>query len=197
MAANHHVLGTNRPRVDAALKATGRAIYLHDIHLPGMLECKLLKSPFAHAKILRIDTSKAEKLPGVKAVCTGKDFRGWTWGWMPKTRDEPPLAVDRVRYLAEAVAAVAAADEDTAEEAMELIRVEYEELPGVFDPEEAMKEGAPQVHDYVENNLSWDFHMDFGDVDKAFAESDLVHEDRFETGRVITGYLEPPAAVAY
>jgi 4-hydroxybenzoyl-CoA reductase alpha subunit len=194
--ADYSVIGKRVPRIDGRVKATGEAKYAADYDMPGMLWCKILRSPHPHAKILNIDTSRAEKLPGVKAICTGKDFKGWTWGWMPKTRDEPPLAVDKVRYLAEAVAAVAAVDEDTAEEATELIKVEYEELPGVFDPEEAMKEGAPQIHDYVENNQSWDFHMDFGDVDKAFAESDLVHEDRFETGRVITGYLEPPAAVA-
>jgi 4-hydroxybenzoyl-CoA reductase alpha subunit len=194
--ADYSVIGKRVPRIDGRVKATGEAKYAADYDMPGMLWCKILRSPHPHTKILNIDTSRAEKLPGVKAICTGKDFKGWTWGWMPKTRDEPPLAVDKVRYLAEAVAAVAAVDEDTAEEATELIRVEYEELPGVFDPEEAMKEGAPQIHDYVENNQSWDFHMDFGDVDKAFAESDLVHEDRFETGRVITGYLEPPAAVA-
>src|SRR4030042_969670 len=135
-------------------------------------------------------------LPGVKGVLTGKDFKGWRWGWMPKTRDEAPVADDKVTYLAEAVAAVAAVDEDTAEEATGLIKVDYEELPGVFGPEEAMKEGAPKVFDHVENNISWEFHMDFGDVEKAFREADLVREERFETGRVITGYLEPPAAVA-
>ena len=192
----YSVIGKRIPRIDGRVKVTGEARYAADFELPGMLWCKILRSPYAHAKILNVDTSRAERLPGVKAVCTGKDFGGWTWGWMPKTRDEPPLAVDKVRYLAEAVAAVAAVDEDTAEEATELIKVEYEELPGVFDPEEAMKEEAPQVHDYVENNLSWEFHMDLGDVEKGFREADLVHEDRFETGRVITGYLEPPAAVA-
>ncbi|MBN1849599.1 MAG: molybdopterin-dependent oxidoreductase [Deltaproteobacteria bacterium] len=192
----YSVIGKRIPRVDGRVKVTGEARYAADYSMPGMLWCKMLRSPYPHARIVSIDTSRAEKLPGVKGVLTGKDFNGWTWGWMPKTRDEPPLAVDKVRYLAEAVAAVAAIDEDTAEEATELIKVEYEELPGVFDPEEAMKEGAPRVHDYVKNNLSWDFHMDFGDVDKGFGEADLVREDRFETGRVITGYLEPPAAVA-
>jgi len=93
-------------------------------------------------------------LPGVKAAVTAKDFGGWTWGWMPATRDEPPLAVDKVRYMAEAVAGVAAIDEDTAEEACQLIRVDYEELPGIFEPEEAMRESAPKVHDYVKNNIS-------------------------------------------
>ena len=193
---DYSVIGKRVPRIDGRVKVTGEAKYAADYEMSGMLWCKMLRSPYPHARILNIDTSRAEKLPGVRAVLTGKDFGGWTWGWMPKTRNEPPLAVDRVRYLAEAVAAVAAVDEDTAEEATELIKVDYEELPGVFDPEEAMKEGAPRVYDHVENNLSWDFHMDFGDVDKAFAESDLVREDRFETGRVITGYLEPPAAVA-
>ncbi|PKN28218.1 MAG: 4-hydroxybenzoyl-CoA reductase [Deltaproteobacteria bacterium HGW-Deltaproteobacteria-21] len=192
----YSIIGKRIPRVDGRVKVTGEARFAADYSFPGMLWCKLLRSPHPHAKILNIDTSRAEKLPGVKAVLTGKDFHGWRWGWMPKTRDEAPLADDKVRYLAEAVAAVAAVDEDTAEEAAELIRVEYEELPGVFDPEEAMKEGAPQIYEHVKNNLSWGFHMDFGDVEKAFRESDLVREDRFETGRVVTGYLEPPAAVA-
>jgi 4-hydroxybenzoyl-CoA reductase subunit alpha len=192
----YSVIGKRIPRVDGRVKVTGEAKYAADYEMPGMLWCKMLRSPYAHAKILNIDTSRAQRLPGVKGVLTGKDFKGWRWGWMPKTRDEAPIADDKVRYLAEAVAAVAAVDEDTAEEATELIKVDYEELPGVFDPEEAMKEGAPKVYDHVENNVSWDFHMDFGDVEKAFRESDLVRENRFQTGRVITGYLEPPAAVA-
>ena len=192
----YSVIGKPVPRVDALEKVTGEAKYAADFSFPGMLWCKILRSPFPHARILNIDTGPAESYPGVKAVCTGKDFHGWTWGFMPQTRDEPPLAVDKVRYMGEAVAAVAAVDEETAEEAAQLIRVEYEELPGVFDPEEAMKPGSPAVHDYVQNNQSWEFHMDFGDVEKAFAESDIVREDRFETGRVLTGYLEPPAAVA-
>jgi len=190
------IIGKRIPRIDGRMKATGEAKYAADYEMPGMLWCKIARSPHPHARILNIDTSRALSLPGVKGVLAGKDFGGWKWGWMPKTRDESPLAVDKVRYLGEAVAAVAAVDEDAAEEAAGLIDVEYEILPGVFDPEEAMKEGAPQVHDYARNNLSWDFHMDFGDVEKAFKESDLVREDRFETGRVITGYLEPPAAVA-
>jgi 4-hydroxybenzoyl-CoA reductase alpha subunit len=194
---DYSVIGKRVPRIDGRMKATGEGKFAADYEMPGMLWCKILRSPYPHAKILNIDTSRAERLAGVKAVCTGKDFGGWKWGWMPKTRDEPPLAIGKVRYLAEAVAAVAAVDEDTAEEATELIQVEYEELPGVFDPEDAMKKGVPQIHDHAEKNISWEFHMDFGDVEKAFAGSDLVREDRFETGRVITGYLEPPAAVAY
>ncbi len=193
---DYSVIGKRIPRIDGLVKVTGEAKYAADYEMPGLLWCKIARSPHAHAKILNIDTRRAEKLPGVKGVLTGKDFKGWKWGWMPKTREEEPLAAERVRYLGEAVAAVAAIDEDTAEEAAQLIEVEYEELPGVFDPEEAMKDGAFQIYDHAKNNISWDFHMDFGDVEKGFQEADLVREDRFETGRVITGYLEPPAAVA-
>jgi len=133
--AEYSVIGKRVPKVDAREKVTGGAKYAADFSLPGMLWCKLVRSPFAHARILHIDTSKAERLPGVKAIVTGKDFDGWRWGWMPTTRDESPLAVDKVRYMYEAVAAIAAVDEDTAEEACDLIHVEYEPLPGVFDPE--------------------------------------------------------------
>lgn len=195
--AEFSVIGERLPRVDAKEKVRGEAKYAADYSLPDMLWCKLLRSPYPHARILNIDTSRAERLPGVRGVVTGKDFGGWTWGWMRATRDESPLAVDKVRYMAEAVAGVAAIDEDVAEEACELIEVDYEELPGVFDPEEAMKDGAPQVHDYVENNISVEYHWNFGDVEKAFAESHVVREDRFRTSRATHGYLEPPAILAY
>ena len=151
---NYSILGKPIPRVDAKAKVTGEAKYAADIEMANMLWGKVKRNPYPHARILNIDTSKAERLPGVKAVVTGKDFGGWTWGWMPATRDEPPLAVDKVRYMAEAVAGVAAIDEGTAEEACELIKVDYEELPGVFEAEEAMQDGAPKVHDYVNNNIS-------------------------------------------
>jgi len=120
----YSVIGKRIPRVDGRVKVTGEAKYAADYEMPGMLWCKILRSPYAHAKILNIDTSRAQRLPGVKGVLTGKDFKGWRWGWMPKTRDEAPIADDKVRYLAEAVAAVAAVDEDTAEEATELIKVD-------------------------------------------------------------------------
>ncbi len=193
----YSVIGKRVPRIDAKEKVMGQAKYAADYVLPNMLWCKVARSPYPHARILNIDTSRALKLPGVKAAITGKDFGGWTWGFMATTRDEPPVAVDKVRYLYEAVAAVAAIDEETAEEACELIKVDYEELPGVFDPEEAMKEGAPIIHDYRPNNVSVEYHWSFGDVEKAFADSYVVREDRFETGKVVTGFLEPPASLAY
>ena len=193
----YSVIGKRVPRIDAKEKVMGQAKYAADYSLQGMLWCKVARAPYPHARILNIDTSRAERLPGVRGVVTGKDFGGWTWGFMATTRDEPPLAVEKVRYLYEGVAAVAAVDEETAEEACELIKVEYEELPGVFDPEEAMKAGSPVIHDYRPNNVSVEYHWSFGDVDKAFAESYIVREDRFETGKVVTGFLEPPASLAY
>jgi len=193
----YSVIGKRVPRFDSKEKVMGYGKYAADFSMPGMLWCKVARSSVPHARILNIDISQAERLPGVKAVITGKDFGGWTWGFMANTRDESPLAVDKVRYLYEGVAAVAAIDEDIAEEACELIKVDYEELPGVFDPEEAMKKGAPVIHDYRPNNVSVEYHWNFGDVEKAFADSYLVREDRFTTGKVIVGFLEPPASLAY
>ena len=195
--SQYSVIGKRLPRVDARVKVTGQAKYAADLELPDALWGKLLRSPYPHARILNVDTTRAERLPGVKAVVTAKDFGNFRWGFLPTARDEAPLAVDRVRYLAEAVAAVAATDEDLAEEATHLIKVDYEELPAIFDPFEAMKEGAPQIHDYVRNNIGVEHHWNFGDVEEGFAESYIVREDRFKTGRVTHGYVEPPAVLAY
>jgi 4-hydroxybenzoyl-CoA reductase alpha subunit len=193
----YSILGKSMPRVDAKLKVTGEAKYAADIELPDVLWGQIKRSPYAHARILNIDTSKAEKLPGVMAVTTGKDFGDFKWGWSRETRDEEPFATTKVRYQYEGVAAVAAVDEETAEEACDLIEVEYEPLPGVFDPFEAMQEGAPLVHENRPGNICVEYHWDFGNVDKAFAESYLVREDTFQTPRMAKGYIEPPAVVAY
>jgi 4-hydroxybenzoyl-CoA reductase subunit alpha len=194
---DYSILGKPIPRVDARAKVTGEAKYAADIEVADTLWGYVKRSPHPHAKILNIDISKAESLPGVKAVTIGKDFDGFKWGWSGPTRDEEPLAVEKVRYLYEGVAAVAAVDEDTAQEACDLIEVEYEPLPGVFDPFEAMQEGAPLVHEDRPGNVCVEYHWDFGDVEKAFAESYLVREDTFQTPRMAKGYLEPPAVTAY
>ena len=189
------VLGKPTPKKDAPLKAAGRAEFADDINMPGMLHGKLLRSPHPHARIVSIDTSRAAALPGVRAVITGKDFPGVRYGNLPRTRDYLPLAIDTVRYIGEEVAAVAAIDEDTAEEALDLLQVEYELLPAVFEPEEAMKPGAPQLHAPAPGNISAHTESQFGDVAAAFAEADYVREDVFETHAVKQGMLEPHACV--
>jgi len=192
----YDVVGKPLPRVDGKAKVTGTAIYADDLVLPGMLHGKLLRSPYAHAKILNIDTSKAERLPGVRAVITGKDFPGIAIGFMRLYADRPPIAIDKVRHYGEAVAAVAAVDEDTAEEALDLIEVEYEELAPVLSWEEAMKEGAPLVHESAKNNIAVTSHFEYGDVEQAFKKCDYIREEKFVTQRVTIGFIEPHAALA-
>ena len=146
----YSVVGEGLPRVDTIAKATGQAKFAEDIFLPRMLWGKILRSPYAHARILKIDTSEAEKLPGVKAIVTGQDVAGVRYAFVDTPRypaDEYPLAVDKVRYIGNGVAAVVAVDEATAEEALNLIEVEYEVLPAVFSPEEAMQPEAPVLHE--------------------------------------------------
>src|SRR3974377_1210757 len=148
------VVGQPTPKKDGIPKACGQAEYADDLSMPGMLHGKLLRSPHAHARIVRIDTTRAKALPGVRAVITGADFPGVRYGNLPQTRDSLPLALDVVRYIGEEVAAVAAGDAASCEKGVDLIDVEYEPLPAVFDPDEAMRPGAPLVHDKVGNNIS-------------------------------------------
>jgi len=189
------VIGKPTPKKDALLKATGRAEYANDLSMPGMLYGKLLRSPHPHARIVRIDTSRAEALPGVRAVITGRDFPGVRYGNLPNTRDYLPLAIDVVRYIGEEVAAVAALDEDTAEDALDLIDVEYEVLPAVFDPEAALEPEAPQLHGHAAGNVSAHTEFEFGEVDAAFEKAEYVREDVFETQPVKQGMLEPHACI--
>lgn len=191
----YDVVGQPTPKKDGPLKALGRAEYADDISMPGMLHGKLLRSPHPHARIVRIDTNRAAALPGVRAVVTGKDFPGVKYGNLPQTRDYLPLAIDTVRYIGEEVAAIAAIDEDTAEEALDLIEVEYEPLPAVFDPEEAMRAGAPLLHDKSPGNICAQVAFEFGKVDEAFSRADYVREDSFETQPVKQGMLEPHACI--
>ena len=191
-----NVVGKRLPMHDAAAKAKGTAQFTDDITFPGMLHGRILRSPFAHAKILNIDTSKALKLPGVKGVVTGTDIPDRLYGIVPKARDEYALAKGKVRYIGDEVAAVCAIDPEIAEEALELIEVDYEELPAVFDPFESKKEGAPVIHEGIKNNTSFAIKKEFGDVNKAFAESDAVFEDSFFSQPVNHAPLEPHAAIA-
>jgi len=198
----YSIIGKRLPRVDAPIKVTGEAKYAADLVMPGMLWAKIKRSPHAHARILNIDTSKAKNLQGVKAIITGKDpeFGEYMWGGGRAGSEvgrETAIAIDKVRFGGEPVAAVAAIDEEIAEEALGLIDVEYEELPGVFDPEKAMEEGAPLVHDEAPKNISFRFPMDYGNVEQGFRESDHIREDTFKTFRVRHGFIEPHAALSY
>ena len=193
------IIGKRVPRIDGRIKVTGEASFAADLLLPGMLWGKILRSPHPHARILNIDTSRAERVPGVRGIVTGKDavaLGGEKYGFLPRTRDKWAMEIEKVRYVGDEVAAVAAIDKDIADEALDLIEVEYEPLPAVFDPEEAMREGAPQIHDHVKNNISAESHQVWGDVEAGFHASDVILEDRFVTQSVIHGFLEPHAALA-
>ncbi|MBI4350243.1 MAG: molybdopterin-dependent oxidoreductase [Elusimicrobia bacterium] len=189
-------VGRSLHRKDAPDKVTGRARYTGDMNLPGMLHGKILTSPMAHAKIKSIDTSAAEKLPGVKAVITWKDVSETLYGVSPARYDEHVLAKDRVRYVGDEIAAVAAVDEATAAEALDLIKVEFEALPEVFTIEDAMKEGAPVLHEKYPSNVNVDVNYTFGDMEKGFAEADLVLEQRYQGNRTYQSPMEPHATLA-
>jgi 4-hydroxybenzoyl-CoA reductase alpha subunit len=183
MSSKYSVIGTRVHRVDGPEKVTGSAKYTFDITLPNMLYGKILRSPHPHARILNIDTSQAEKLIGVKAIVTGKDTLGrkqGIWRRFPELCDEEIICRSKVRYIGDPVAAIAAVDEDTAEEALDLIEVEYEPLPAVYDPLDAIKEDAPQIHEGVELNINVTRHIEWGDVDEAFKRCDYIREDKFK-----------------
>ena len=191
----YSVIGSRQPLIDSVAKATGHAQYTADLSLPGMLIGKLLRSPHPHAKVLNVDAKKAFSLLGVKAVVTGMDIPGKKYGFFIGRRDETGLAL-KARYVGDPVAAVAAVDEETALEALNLISVDYEELPAVFDPEEAMKQGAPLIHDEYERNIVASHKLNFGEVNRGFEESDYIREDRFSSQAISHGVLEPRAALA-
>jgi len=194
----HPVVGRSHPRTDGPAKVTGRAVYTDDMSFPGMLFGRVLTSPHAHARILSIDTSRAAALPGVKAVITGADVSDVAYGVSPARYDEHVLARDRVRYVGDEVAAVAAVDEATATRALGLIEVEYEVLPAVLDPFEAMAEGAPLLHDdpRFANNVNTLIDHHFGDVEAGLAEADEVVRERFEGSFVYQSPIEPHCTIA-
>jgi len=210
MSQEFSVVGKRITQPDAAAKATGTAIYASDIKLPGMLVGKVLRSPYPHARIKRIDKSNAKKLPGVEAVITPEDVAQWK-GFDRGLKDMPMIAGgylvppdehilnERARHFGDAIAAVAAINEHIAEEALELIEVEYEKLPFVIDPEEAMKPGAPRISDFAEGNIGKHLSYPFpeGDVEKGFREADCIVEGTFSTTKQEHCTAETAAAVAY
>lgn len=192
---SNKLYGNNIPMVDGYEKVTGRAVYATDVVLPNMLYGKVLRSPFAHAKILSIDTSEAEKLPGVVAVVTNADTTKVKFSNSPYL-DQYLFAEDEVRFVGDEVAAVAAEDELTAEKALKLIKVEYQELPAVFTIDEALKPGAPLVHTELESNVAHEIHYERGDIDSAWKDCVAVVEQVFETSAHHPAYIEPQATVA-
>ena len=163
--------------MDGLEKVTGRAEFVADVSLPGMLWGAVLRSPYPHARIRKLDTSRACRLPGVRAVVTAADTPGRTWGVF--VRDQPVLAAEKVRYVGEEVAAVAASDLDTARQALDLIDVDWEPLPPVFEPEEAMLPGAPLVHEG--GNVAAEIHVERGSVEEGFGRSDVIVEETFQS----------------
>ncbi len=190
------LVGKSIPRIDARSKVTGEAVFTADLELPRMLAGKVLRSPYPHARIVNIDTSRAKKLRGVYAVVTGQDTAGEKWGVFRYTRDQQLLCVDKVRYVGDEVAAVAAANDDVAQEALSLIQVEYEELPGVFDCWSSIAPDAPLIHDEFPRNVNVEVKIDVGDVEAAFKKCALVREDTFVAEEDSYFMTEPYAVVA-
>jgi 4-hydroxybenzoyl-CoA reductase subunit alpha len=174
-----HIIGVPRRRVDARAKVTGQTKFADDLMLPRMLHCKLLRSPVPHARIRRIDTSRAATHPDVHLVLTGRDFPV-PYGILPVSQDEHALAIDRVRFVGDPVAAVVARDELTAFEALDLIDVDYEPLHTFTTPEDSLTHEEPRIHTYGDHgNVHKAVSLAFGDVDKAFAAADRVFDDTF------------------
>jgi CO/xanthine dehydrogenase Mo-binding subunit len=200
------VVGKSLPRLDAVSKVTGKAVYAVDVALPGMLHGKLLRSTQPHAVMRRLDTARARQLSGVRAVLSAQDVPLVRYGGV--VQDETVFAADRVRYVGQPVAAVAAEQADIAEAALALIEVEYEPLPVVGDAEAALAPDAPLIHPdwqsyhttgnvWRQGNMCTRSLVQTGDVDAAMAQADFVFEDHFETQIQHQGYLEQRAAVAH
>lgn len=190
-------IGRSLPRRDARLKATGEARYTADLSLPFMLHAAVLRSPYPHARLLRVDTSKAERLPGVRAAVTARDASGVKWGVFRYTRDQEFLARDKVRYIGEEIAAVAADSEEIARQALSLIEVDYEILPAVFDPLSAMAEGAPELHEGSKRNVNIHVPIHVGNVDGALKECDYVHTEKTSSEEESYFTTEPYAALVH
>lgn len=187
-------------------KVTGRTVYGYDLKLPGMVHGKAVLSSRPHARIIRIDLEEARKLPGVLTIVTGRDLP-FIHG--ESVKDKPFLAIDKVRFIGEPVAAVAAVDEETAQKAASLIRVEYEELPAYFDPKEAMKSGAHPIHEHYDSyekapfirsapfpNICHYSRLRYGSVEQGFSQSDLIFEERYEVPTIQHAAMEPHSAIA-
>lgn len=189
------IIGKPIAMVDAAAKTTGGGKYTDDYSLPGMLVGKILHSPYPHARIKRIDTSRALALEGVAAVVTGKDAPV-TYGILPIGHDEHALCTEKVRYVGDNVACVVAVSESIAEKALELIEVDYVLLPAWFDPEQSMKAEKDFIHEQRPHNVEKEYHHVFGDPETGFAEADYITENRYIANEVTHAAMEPHSTLA-
>jgi len=185
-------VGQNIPRVDGVDKVTGKAKFTGDLVIPGMLFGKILRSPYPHARIASIDASEAEAFPGVSAVLTSADISDTD----PYYNGRPIIAIQKARYVGEPVAAVAAEDEETAEEALSLIKVDYEELPSAVGLEAALRHGAPLIHENSKNNICSHERVEKGNIEKGFAEAEEIFEDSFTFPMVYHYTMEPHSVIA-
>ena len=197
------VFGTSVKRREDPRLITGNGNFVDDIKLVGLLHMVLVRSPHAHATIKSIDTSGAKAVDGVVAVFTGEELADQLGslpvGWpVPDTKEvpHPPLAVGTVRYVGDAVAAVVATDTATASDAAELVAVEYEELPAVIDMEEAVKDGAPQLHEDAPNNTAFEWEVGGGDMDEAIQQSEVVVSQRIVNQRLVPNAMEARGVLA-
>jgi 4-hydroxybenzoyl-CoA reductase subunit alpha len=189
-------IGKSLTKIDSYTKVTGAAKYADDLTLPRMAYGRILRSPHPHARITRLDVSRARAYPGVLDVITGADLPHH-YGIMPTTQDETPFAMDKVRYVGEPVAAVCAVDEETAEEALDLIEVEYEPLPSIHSIEEALGRPDNRIHDDIgHDNVMKEVHLEFGPVEDGFAAADLVREDTYFFEGTTHAPMEEHACVA-
>src|SRR5205809_6138402 len=173
------IIGAPRRRVDGRAKVTGQTRFADDLMLPRMVHCKLLRSTIPHARVVRVDVARARAHPGVHLVLTGNDFPV-SYGILPVSQDEHALAVDRVRFVGDPVAAVIARDELTAFDALDLIDVEYEPLRTFATPGDSLAYREPRIHDYGDGgNIHKLVSLGFGDVDRALSEADEIFEDTF------------------
>src|SRR6059058_480534 len=213
--SSYTAVGKNAHRVDGIEKVTGKAVYAGDIELPGMAYAKILRSPMAHAKLVKVDASKAANLTGVVAVLTRDDIKDLNYRYGATYKDQCIVAVDKVRYVGDPVAAVLADDPARAEEALDLIDVEYEELPKVTGIDDAIAPGAPLVHEgdvaraelrgstygaperFKGTNIYYYFGYERGNLDEAFKKADFVFEDTFRFHKVQHYSLEPHTNIAY
>jgi len=196
MMSKYRILNTRAPRVDAVDKVTGKALYTDDLKRPGLLAGAILHSPLAHARILNIDTSRAENLAGVRAVVTHREAGTVPYGVSPARYDETIFCHDKVRYVGDEIAAVAAVDLDTALEAVSLIKVDFEELPIVLDGYTAMDEGQPQLHKMYKNNICAKVNWHFGDIEKGRRQSHIIRTDHLTSKMQDGAFLEPQSILA-